>query len=444
MASSVTKKLSIAAVFSIFLAGPFASANSEVSGAGESQFCTERLSWSASFEDLQDKITRCQIQRVDDLLPLLSKEHLSHYVLLHHSESLQGASKDDPRAILYGKDAKLVLSWNGKPDQVRYNNIEVLVFRDATQSFEARDIEFPKDGAKQVPVQFSNANPALCLSCHQNDPRPNWQTYPLWPVAFGGEDDVDFRAGEGVHFQDSKEFQSFLKGEKKKGRYRFLSDLPVVDLPNTTFGSLLQALNLKRVARKIAAAPELQKYRYALLGAVSCYYSDHFNQIERYVPSPISASFKLKRSDLEHSTSQVNSTDFVDRVQQLKSYHHRAPQDARVQQLLKNLPGDLRLVSDSIVASLRWLIENQGISTDDWAMQPYAPTYNFENGYVGIAQLRAILSDALLKAPEDLALSQALQEEGLSDLEGTCHQLQMRSLESLSGTNISTQAVEVK
>jgi hypothetical protein len=439
MASSVAPKLFISIGFTAFLLGLSAPA---VKAQSDSQFCSERLSWSASFEDLQDKITRCQIQSIDDLLPLLSPEHLSHYVLMHHSQSLQGASEKAPRAILYGKDAKLVLSWNGRPDQDRYNYIEVLAYRDATQRFEVRDIEFPKEGAKHGPVQFSSANPPLCLSCHEQDARPNWQTYPLWPGAFGGEDDVVSRLGEGTHFQDVKRYANFLKSEKKKGRYRFLSDRPAADLPNTEFGSLLQTLNLKRVARKIAAVPELQKYRYALLGAVSCYYSNHFNQIEQYVPAQVEASFALKRADLEHSTAQANSGDFHDRVLQLRSYYRRSPEDAKVQDLFDNPWGDHPQVSDSIVAALRWVVENQGVSTDDWSMQPYAPTYTFENGYVGIAHLRAILSAALLTTPQDFALSQTLQEENLGDLEGTCHRLQVRSLETLSGTDISTSGLQ--
>jgi hypothetical protein len=205
-------------------------------------------------------------------------------------------------------------------------------------------------------------------------------------------------------------------------------------LPNTEFGSLAQSLNLKRIARKLAEAPELSKYRYMLLGAVSCFYSDHFNLLEQYLSLQAQASFKFKHSDLEESTGRTNRFDFSNRVQDLRKMYSRAPEDPRVQELFENTAFQ---VSDSLVASLRWIVENQGIATNDWGMQLYSPSYDFENGYIGVADLRGVLGKALLVAPEDLALSLALQEKQLTDVEGTCQLLQRRSLEALAGTDIS-------
>jgi hypothetical protein len=450
MANSVKTKIiaPLGVLFVVaFLMGASASAFTNTFGSSES-FCKDRLSETASFEDLQEKITRCQIQSVEQLLPLLSEAHLSHYVLMHHSGSLQGATANAPRAILYGKDAKLMIAVTGAttgvaigdPHQTRANHLEILVFRDATQRFEARDVEFPKAGEGVHAVQFSGANPPLCLACHRTDPRPNWETYPLWPGAFGGEDDSVFRNeqnGKDLHSQDARAFQRFLRNGKKKGLYRFLSDLPAASLPNTEFGSLAQGLNLKRIARKLADTPELKKYRYMLLGAVSCFYSDHFNLLEQYLSLQAQASFKLKRSDLEESTGRVNRFDFSDRIQDLRKMYSRAPEDPRVQELFENASNQELQVSASLVATLRWIVENQGMATDDWGMQLYSPSYDFENGYTGIADLRAVLSEALLVAPEDHALSLALQEKQLNDVEGTCQLLQQRSLETLAGIDIS-------
>jgi hypothetical protein len=451
MASSVKMKIiaPLGVLFSTaFLMGVSASASLSTFGStfgNNGSFCKDRLSESASFEDLQEKITRCQIQSVEELLPLLSEAHLSHYVLMHHSRSLQGATANAPRAILYGKDAKLIIAVTGAttgvsigdPHKTRSNHLEILVFRDATQRFEARDVEFPKAREGVQSVQFSAANPPVCLGCHRTDPRPNWETYPLWPGAFGGEDDSVFRSeqsGKELHSQDEKAFQRFLRNGKKKGLYQFLSDLPAAALPNTEFGSLAQSLNLKRIARKLAEAPELSKYRYMLLGAVSCFYSDHFNLLEQYLSLQAQASFKFKHSDLEESTGRTNRFDFSNRVQDLRKMYSRAPEDPRVQELFENTAFQ---VSDSLVASLRWIVENQGIATNDWGMQLYSPSYDFENGYIGVADLRGVLGKALLVAPEDLALSLALQEKQLTDVEGTCQLLQRRSLEALAGTDIS-------
>lgn len=386
-------------------------------------FCQLPLSDGANYEELRDKIEHCHITSIDTLMPLLSKAHLSQYVLMHHSQSLQEASTDSPRAILYGKDAKLILAFNGNPKQLGHDHLEVLQYRGSNHSFEMREIIF------QGKVQFSVANPTLCLSCHQSDPRPNWESYPLWPGAYGGEDDSVFRSKDAskVKTEDGVNYHRFQSQFKNKGRYRFLALRPKPALPNTEFGSLLQKLNQIRLARKIAENKILLPYRYALIGASACYYSD--TELNSFVPDRILKKFKKSLLDFRIETAQTNHANFGNRVQSLKEMLIKAPEEPRIKEMVDNFetpPGSNGQVSDQIVAGLRFLIENQGEDTTDWGMQPESLSYDFENGYVGISDLNVALKSALLTSHEQLKFNSL-------ELNQACAWLKSMSIRALGG-----------
>ena len=113
---------------------------------------------------------------------------LKHFTLMRHSQSLQKADPLNPRAIVFGPDAKFIFTFTDAA-QVGGDKIEVLHFRDEITSFELREIVFSNDKA-----EVSEANPAACLQCHGTHPRPIWSAYDVWPGAYGEDDDglVDF------------------------------------------------------------------------------------------------------------------------------------------------------------------------------------------------------------------------------------------------------------
>ncbi|MEQ1879057.1 MAG: hypothetical protein ABL958_20625, partial [Bdellovibrionia bacterium] len=141
-----------------------------------------------TFEDLAAIIKSGNVKSIEQLLPLLPEELRADYVLMYRSRSLQDASFENPRAIMFGKDARLVLSFNGDPSHKGFSEIEAIQYREKEARFEFREIQF---GAR---VDISAANPAKCLKCHQAatrtgvDPRPNWEPYSFWPGAYGAAD----------------------------------------------------------------------------------------------------------------------------------------------------------------------------------------------------------------------------------------------------------------
>lgn len=235
-----------------------------------------------TFEGVVGLIEKHGIQSIPELLPRLPRDYRSHYTLMYRSRSLQAASYLNPRAIVFGADAKLILAFNGHPSQKGYDRLEIIQFRDETKSFEFREITF---GSK---VHVSPPNPPVCKQCHRDDLRPNWEPYPNWSGAYGSNDDR-FSHYDRRDQEELSELRGFLKSAGSHPRYRHLVDLkagytqPSGDgdaygLPsfrvryahNSVFTHRLALLNSQRIAREIMANPTYAAYKYALLGMIAC------------------------------------------------------------------------------------------------------------------------------------------------------------------------------
>jgi hypothetical protein len=117
---------------------------------------------------------------LEALLPELPQSYRTFFTLMHETKSLQEATPDDPRVILFGLDAKLLMAFDGTA-----KNLELIEWQPKTKSFEFHEIEFPKQGSPH----YSEPNPAKCVRCHGTDLRPNWEHYRQWPGAYGADDD---------------------------------------------------------------------------------------------------------------------------------------------------------------------------------------------------------------------------------------------------------------
>jgi hypothetical protein len=112
------------------------------------------------------------------------------YLLSFRSRSLQVATPQSPRVILFSPVADFMASFNSHSATRGSQNIELIHFDDKTERFEFRELTFDLNKRPQL----SEVNPRKCLECHQsfsrldNDPRPNWEPYFMWPGFFGMRD----------------------------------------------------------------------------------------------------------------------------------------------------------------------------------------------------------------------------------------------------------------
>ncbi len=170
-------------------------------------------------DDLRDLIREKNLATVAAVIEHLPREYRENYTLAHDSQSLQGSSYENPRAILFGRTASLVLTFNGDPSQQHYHAIEAMQFREGPETFELYSIEL--DGGV---ARFSEPNPAVCASCHGSPPHPVWSSYEYenretrhWPGLYGSTHDAPMLEAE-----EKAAFERFRERAASHPRYRHL------------------------------------------------------------------------------------------------------------------------------------------------------------------------------------------------------------------------------
>ena len=226
-----------------------------------------------SMEALKKIISDNNVTTIEQLLPLLPQELRSNYTLVYDSQSpLQNGDRVNPRAILFGKSGKFILTFNGggkDPAVAGGNEIEVMQFNG--KSFEMYELVFEKN----KPVKgFENKNPAKCLACHHSNPRPIWTSYKEWPGVYGGFDDYV------SNFSDDKQsYLTFKKAAASHPRYRALDSGDTETFPyreeigsdnfknrpNLRLSKLLVQLNGERLIALLRKSPAYPKMRAQML-----------------------------------------------------------------------------------------------------------------------------------------------------------------------------------
>ena len=168
------------------------------------------------FAALQSLITINHIRSIEAVLPALPDSLRYRYALVVASRSLQDAGYDGPRVILFGPDARLVVTFNGDRDQRGYDALETMEFDAASGQFRFREVKFPTHPADASPVTFSEPNPSRCQRCHGTPARPVWDTQPLWPGAYGERYQASLSA------EEQAGMASFLARQAADPRYQSL------------------------------------------------------------------------------------------------------------------------------------------------------------------------------------------------------------------------------
>lgn len=223
------------------------------------------------------------------LLPSLDRELLDSFTLVYASRSpLADISARYPRAILFGRDARVVLTFTGDPRGADRDIVEAVHFRDDTRTFELERFVLPaavrRDPALAVlAADNGEANPVDCLRCHGADPRPLYESYFVWPGFYGSVHDRlddreramyrDFRAH--ARAPDSAYAPLAFGSDSEASPYQLATPERAATsaalAPNLRFGLALDELARARLARQIEAAPEYARVRDKLLaGLIGC------------------------------------------------------------------------------------------------------------------------------------------------------------------------------
>jgi hypothetical protein len=216
------------------------------------------------------------VDSVAELVPLLPEELRRNFALVYDSRSPFKAaiSPERPRVILFTDDARLVLTFIGDDTQPGADLLETMSFDAAESKFVFNAYLLP---AAQRRAWRPTAAEAKCERCHGADPRPIYDSYPLWPGYYGAV--LDTFPKDRLGQRDRKNFAAFTAGAAKTGVYKDLiypegsPVSPFLDprlfkdstieldpallpyLPNARLGIALTELNRERIYRKLAAGP---------------------------------------------------------------------------------------------------------------------------------------------------------------------------------------------
>ena len=226
------------------------------------------------FESLRQLIGKGDVASVETLLAALPEDLRSHYTLVFSSRSLQDASFEYPRAVLFGRDAHFIVTFNGNPTQHGFNAVETMEFDATTHRFVFREITFADA------VQISDPNPARCRACHDEPARPIWDVPPVWPGVYGE------RYGAGLSSVEQHGMHRFLSLQRSHSRYRYLENAraladrdtyvagsratyngAAVEPPNARLSTVLSSLNVRSILSQLAAKPGFSAHLPVLLAA---------------------------------------------------------------------------------------------------------------------------------------------------------------------------------
>lgn len=159
----------------LMLAGLFAQ-------AGHSQTLPEQL----TAETVMSFVEANNIETVADLIASLPPLHKVHVSLVFDSRALNKelVSREHPRIVSWGADARFVLSWASNPEAP--DNIEFL--QPLADRWDAGVIDFSGEEPEL-------SRPAVCATCHGPMERPIWGDYNEWR---GTNDDKKLEQSEWV------------------------------------------------------------------------------------------------------------------------------------------------------------------------------------------------------------------------------------------------------
>ena len=337
-------------------------------------------------------------------------DYLSYHVFVYNSFSLQGSTLQAPRAVVFGKDSKLVISFGGDEKIKGYDVIEIMHFDDQEKKFEFREIQFPQDktaltedemdSTKNFALSPKNGTDQKCLMCHGTPARPNVSTYPFFPGFYGSHD--DFRTTSAVDKNDSMypelvAYKQFMSGNRNQGRYAMLPELYhqpgepsaiETSRPNYRLTNQLNKLNGERVAREIKNDPILAPQKNKIIRAILC-------EDAPFAGNPLDTS-KLTRPMTVAETyvfNRIENTAIGDGARNFENFGIRK---------ISRLNLEPRLINVVAMAKLLELAKMDKMKVGNWSMPVGGDSFDIDsrNGSTTATSLKTWLLNPLL---EDLA-----------------------------------------
>ena len=350
-------------------------------------------------------------------------EYLKRRAFSYSSESMHESSFENPRAIIYGGDARMIMTFNGDKKHDGYERLEIACFDDKTRKFKFRDIAFPGDAVDESvledipvhrrksafvisPVNGHKNSKRDCRTCHGFPARPNYEPYFIWPGTCGSED--DYTAGyTGRLFKDSTDItknekakcDAFIENMQHKERYRHLP--PVKTEPryggNLGLHMALTELNTLRILGELKALGDRFSDRKQLFGeALACAHikGDHSiressTATQAMLLDTYYANWEANVQILNKITEDLGEENIS--FPTLANEYYVDAQEAAKKHLNIQIPADplkkaamslVMLNEVNMIAEFRQILEPLGVDVHNWSMTHRTEGYLFNDGSV--------------------------------------------------------------
>lgn len=226
-------------------------------------------------QKIMEFVSQQGVRSIDALLPSLPESHKKNVVFVHDSRSLQMATHEAPRQIMFGYDGRFLMAIGSVPDDPGSDFVEFAEFNDQTGFYEYGEISFA--GAEP----HLTRNPKSCEACHGAPARPIWGSYPDWPGVYSS-DSGWLKGDEWNHFK------AFYDAAQTSPRYAHL-DIEVLpqgetsgvfwlkdrryQFPNTVFSFVLGNTVTLGAETRLKRHPRYDELRWLVLAtssAVGC------------------------------------------------------------------------------------------------------------------------------------------------------------------------------
>jgi mono/diheme cytochrome c family protein len=356
---------------------------------------------------------------VEDVLPLLPPELRDNYALAFSSRSLQDATPSAPRAILYGSDARLIITFNGDAGRRGYDALETMQFDERSNSFHFRELSFPSTGEG---VKVSEDNPARCAACHGRPARPIWDSPPSWPGIYGER----YRAG--LSKAESVGMRAFLARQPSDPRYRHLIGArrfgeratyvatahalyngETFDPPNVRLSRLLATMNVRSLVSELSNAPAFAPHRYVLLAAAG----GNCGSVTSFFPASLQAALTQAMAVHERfSVAAVSGQEAAKRMRRASS------SDGYRAGVAAGDPTALRFIAEELV----------GLPRQRWSLALEANTVDLASPD-GALSLEQLFFEKLAASEPELRDLRSFRSFTASD--AYCGELRLRSQREL-------------
>ncbi|WP_198040048.1 hypothetical protein [Microbulbifer agarilyticus] len=153
---------------------------------------------------------------IDQLLPYLPDHFRTNFSLVEHTRATGQSNLEFPRVVLFGSDGHLLLNIGTKPDDPKYNLLDVAQLHEGSGRWEFSVFDFSSERPRLM------RNDASCIECHGADnSRPVWGTNLDWPGVFG-DNIAAGPQGEALDSRHLEQIHAIMAGDGKSSRFDFL------------------------------------------------------------------------------------------------------------------------------------------------------------------------------------------------------------------------------